>query len=98
MPRLLESRLTWNLSFRLANLVGDRSQPVIASSTGNWTLEHKMTLRVYRVRPGEAPPPDTPRTVVAIDSATVSRDDFTVAATAAWPPCRCPIHRAEVTS
>ncbi|MEU3959334.1 hypothetical protein AB0F42_05880 [Streptomyces buecherae] len=58
-------------------------------------MEHKMTLRVYRARVGEGPDPDGPPSVVTVDSDAVFREDFAYAATAAWPPCRCPLHRAE---
>ncbi|GAA4689529.1 hypothetical protein [Streptomyces youssoufiensis] len=57
-------------------------------------MEHKMTLRVYRARVGEESAPDGPPSVVTVDSDAVVRDDFAYAATAAWPPCRCPLHRA----
>ncbi|MBC3993011.1 hypothetical protein H8N00_29895 [Streptomyces sp. AC563] len=59
-------------------------------------MEHLMTLRVYRRRPGETGPPDPASaavSVTAVDSERVWRDDYLWAATAAWPPCRCPIHR-----
>ncbi|WEV25336.1 hypothetical protein OYE22_09100 [Streptomyces sp. 71268] len=63
--------------------------------------EHLMTLRVYRRRPGEVGPPDPASAVVsvtAVDSERVWRDDYLWAATSAWPPCRCPIHRRQHTS
>ncbi|MFF5717600.1 hypothetical protein [Streptomyces buecherae] len=63
--------------------------------------EHLMTLRVYRLRPGEVGPPDPGSAVVsvtAVDSERVWRDDYLWAATSAWPPCRCPIHRHLRTS
>ncbi|WEV25572.1 hypothetical protein OYE22_10510 [Streptomyces sp. 71268] len=58
-------------------------------------MEHKMTLRVYQARVGEESAPDGPPSVVTVDSDAVFREDFAYAATAAWPPCRCPLHRAE---
>lgn len=59
-------------------------------------MEHLMTLRVYRRRPGESGPPDPASAVVSVtvvDSEQVWRDEYLRAATSTWPPCRCPLHR-----
>lgn len=58
-------------------------------------MPHRMTLKVYRQRPGEPPVPLTPTTTVNIDPTAVTRadlEDFYLPT--AWGPCRCPRHRA----
>lgn len=59
-------------------------------------MEHLMTLRVYRRRPGDSGPPDPDAAVVSVtsvDSEQALGDEFREAVSGAWPPCRCPRHR-----
>ncbi|MFE6776873.1 hypothetical protein [Streptomyces sp. NPDC057702] len=59
-------------------------------------MEHLMTLRVYRLRAGEDGPSEPDGgdvSVTVVDSERVWRGEHLWAATSAWPPCRCPMHR-----
>ncbi|QKW50716.1 hypothetical protein [Streptomyces buecherae] len=59
-------------------------------------MEHTMTVKVYRKRPGAEPAPVTSKTI-RIDPEAVSQGELEAQLLpTAWGPCRCPRHRAAV--
>ncbi|MER0241952.1 hypothetical protein ACMA1D_14400 [Streptomyces sp. 796.1] len=59
-------------------------------------MQHTMTLKVYRQRPGEPPIPLAAPTTIRIDPESLTRSEFEAQlCSTAWAPCRCPRHRQE---
>ncbi|MFT2015782.1 hypothetical protein ACMA1D_08045 [Streptomyces sp. 796.1] len=58
-------------------------------------MQHRMTIRVYRKRPGERNSRGRGAvTVVSVESAEALRADLASLTSTVWPACRCPQHRA----
>ncbi|MFE6775472.1 hypothetical protein [Streptomyces sp. NPDC057702] len=62
-------------------------------------MNHSMTIKVYRQRPGEPPSPVVARATVRVDPDAVTRCELERQhCSTAWGPCRCPRHRQEAAT